>query len=184
MSGQIYNDLGKYSGTFTITFEAYDPFGYLTRKYNVGTENDNASDYCGLINYNEMPTAPGINSRGFSVYNPGTETCGMTIRISGNASHPIIFINNTNSTRCIISQMPGTSLMLDIDGDTGMVKVYSPRAASYWDNGFAYHDSGIVRLDPGSNSIQIMEENDEGNWVTPDTLNMTAITVDYNPRIL
>ena len=184
VSGQIYNDLGKYSGTFTVTFEAYDPFGYLTRKYNTGTENDGATDFCNLRLYSEMPAAPTTSSRNFSVYNPGTESCGMTIRVSGSASHPIIFINNTNATRCIIGQMPGTSLMLDIDGDTGLCKVYSPRAASYWDNGFAYHDSGIVRLDPGNNAIQIMEENDDGNWVTPSTLSLTSITVDYNPRIL
>ena len=182
--GQLYCDNDKYSGTMTITFMAIDPFGYLTRKSNAGTEDDNASDYCPIISSSDMPPAPTTSSRSFIVYNPGTESCGMTIRLSGTAGKPIRFFNSANNTQCVISSLPSNGLVLDIDGDTGFVKTYVNGSPTAYDNGFAYHDFGVVRLEPQSNTITIQEKNTSGNWVTPTALSLTRIAIDYNPRLL
>lgn len=179
--GKIYNDNGKYSGTFTVKFVAENPFGYLNRKFNTANDHDNASDYCNIRAEANMPAAPGTASTSFSVYNPGTEPCGLTIQLSGSTSKPISFYNSTNKTRCAISSLPSNNLVLKIDGDTGMVTVINGTASS---NGFAYHDFGIVRLEPGSNSITIQEKNNSGNWASRSTLNLTSISIDYNPRLL
>lgn len=181
--GAIYNDLGKYSGTFTITFLAEDPFGYLTRKANNG-EDDGGEDYSNLIDQSQMPAAPTTSDVTFQVYNPGTEECGMSMKLVGTCDHPIEFLNETNRTRCIIRELPSNNLILEIDGDTGNFRVRLNDAATTYDNGFAYHDRGIVRLDPLMNSIRIMEQNDNGGWTAPSTLNLSRIEVDYRPRIL
>ena len=259
--GQIYNDTnGSYSGTFTVTFLATDPFGYLTRKYNTGGENDGAENYCGIISSGSMPQLPTTASRSFSVYNAGTEPCGLTIRLSGTCSRPIRFINDHNGTCCVISSLPVNNAILDIDGDTGMVTTYASGSSSR-ENGFAYHDYGIIKLDPcqrfgnvqytavengtgytitpedfivtedilgGSavlspttrsgritsvdenanafvcasvtgtgtlnltgkmsirvfNYIHIQEKNNSGNWITPTTLSLNSIEIDYKPSLL
>ena len=257
--GQIYNDCGKYSGVFTIEFQAEDPFGYLMRKSNSGSEDDHAEDYCGIIDASLMPAEPTPTSRNFMVYNPGTEKVGMTIRLSGSTDNPIRFLNTINRTSCDFSSLPSNDLLLRIDGDTGYCMVGTGTLA---DNGSAYHDRGIVRLEPcttetgvsftyvnasgtahiiqlnnlpvrsemigarvmfdsvstltgtiqtvntvqnritiitsgsGSipasgtckiqtvNNIQILEQNSNGNWVTPTTLSLSTLEVDYRPRLL
>ena len=184
VTGQEYLDCGRYSGVFDIEFTAYEPFGYLTRKSNSGDEVDNANDYCDLILTSEMPAAPTTSSRTFDVYNPGREACGLQIIVSGTVSNPIEFLNETNKTRCIIQSLPTSNLRLDINGDTGVIKTYVAGQEAYADRGYAYHDRGFVRLEPGTNSIRIMEQNSSGNWVTPTTLSLTSIGVDYAPRIL
>lgn len=182
--GKIYNDCGKYSGVFTITFEAVDPFGYLTRKSNDGTEDDNAADYCGIIATSDMPAAPTVSSRAFDVYNPGTEACGLIITVGGSCDNHFRFFNTTNKTQCVISSLPGTGTVLECNGDTGFVKVYMPNTPEYYDNGFAYHDYGMVRLEPGLNEMVIEEQSAPGEWVTPTTLSLSSIAIDYNPRLL
>lgn len=265
VSGEIYNDTGKYSGTFTVTFSAHDPFGYLTRKSNAGTESDNAEDYCGLISTSNMPDSPTTSSTSFNVYNPGTEACGLSIQVAGTAGKPFRFFNKANGTQCAISSLPSNGLILDINGDTGMVLVKSSVSAKTGNNGYAYHDYGYVRLEPweqyvsvpctfavdgqnnnnriitltnmpasekmlgalidvsatrkahviavntsnnkltctisgsgamptgGSgtvdrillmNQIIIEEKNTNGAWVTPTSLTLTTLNIDYSPRAL
>lgn len=182
--GTIYNDTGKYSGTFTVEMTAYEPFGYLTRKSNMPTDDDNANDYCDLIANASMPAAPTTSGSRFDVYNPGREVCGLTIRLRGTTSNPIMFINTDNDTSCVIRTLPTSNLTLDIDGDTGMVKVYQGIYANAYESGFAYHDRGIVRLNPGLNTINILERNNSGGWSSRNTLSLTYIEIDYQPRIL
>lgn len=185
ISGARYLDNnGKYSGTFTVTFTAYEPFGYLTRKYNTSSDNDNANDYCDLIAQSSMPAAPTTSSRTFNIYNPGREVCGLSIKLSGTVSNPIEFINTTNTTRCILQSLPANNLMLDINGDTGKIKSYVYGQESNYEYGYVYHDRGFIRLEPGTNTINILEKNSSGSWVTPTTLSLTRISVDYSPRIL
>lgn len=146
--GNWYLDTNEsHSGTVAITFNAYEPFGYLTRKYNTQTSpDDGAEDYCAIIDSDDMPESPSVSSTAFDVYNPGTEECGLTIDIGGTTSNPIRFFNEANSTFCEIGSLPSASgTILHIDGDTGYVSIV---ASGMTDNGFAYHDKGIVRLDP------------------------------------
>ena len=154
--GKIYIDTnGAYSGTFNITFTAYMPFGYMTRKYNTGSEDDHAEYYCGIIPQSLMPAAPETNRISFMVYNPGTERCGMTLRVSGSASHPIMFANQTNNTMCVINEFPSNNLIVDVDGETGLVTTYLASNPSNKDNGFAYHDRGVIRLEPNETRTDI-----------------------------
>lgn len=184
VTGQEYIDCGRYSGLMDITFTAYEPFGYLTRKSNGEENDDNATDYCDLIKTSEMPASPTTSSRTFDIYNPGREVCGLRIKISGSVSNPIEFLNTTNKTRCIINSLPANNLVLDIDSDLGIIKTYLANNPANADRGYAYHDRGYIRLEPGMNKIDIMEQNSSGSWVTPTTLNLTSIGVDYSPRVL
>ena len=184
VDGNEYNDSGRYSGTFTITFRAYNPFGYLTRKSNNGTENDNANDYCDLKSTNEMPVEPTTSSQLFYVYNPGRESCGLSLALSGHTNNPVEFLNLTNKTRCIINELPAQNLVLDINGDTGMITTHTSATTANAELGFVYHDRGYIKLNPGTNQIQILEKNSSGSWVTPTSLSLTSINIDYAPRIL
>ena len=150
VTGKIYLDTDEsYSGTFTVEFVAEEPFGYLMRKSNTGTENDNAEDYCGLISSSKMPDAPGTSDRVFDVYNPGTEPCGLHLKLAGTATGIFRFFNTRNNTECVINSLPTNNLTLDLNcDDSGMVKVYTGNNSENYDNGFAYHDHGMVRLEP------------------------------------
>lgn len=182
--GAIYNDLGKYSGTFTITFMAEDPFGYLTRKANTGTEDDGAEDYSYMIDAADMPAAPATTATSFEVYNPGTEQCGLSLKLVGSTDNPIEFLNETNGTRCILRDLPSSGLILEVDGNTGKLRVRLNDVTEEYDNGFAYHDHGIVRLEPMGNTIRILEQTESGGWSGRNTLNLTRLEIDYSPRIL
>ena len=184
--GKLYNDTGgTYSGTFTITFVAENPFGYLTRKSNAGTENDHAEDYCGIKASSAMPATPSTSSREFDIYNPGTEVCGLNIHITGSCMHAIRFYNQRNKTECVINSLPLGTVELRVNADTGNVTVYSAGTSG---NGFAHHDRGFIRLEPdegnSTNHIIIQELNSSGYWVVPTTLSISYLNVDYNPRLL
>lgn len=189
--GKIYLDTNEsYSGTFTIKFMAEDPFGYLTRKS--GLTDDHAEDYCGIIATSNMPADPTTSSFNFDVYNPGTEVCGLSIKLVGTCSNPIMFMNQRNDTRCVIESLPTNSIYLDINGDTGNILTYASTPSVGAENGFAYHDRGFIRLEPDNvvnntmtvNHIVIKEKNSQGSWVTPTSLSLSHISIDYNPRLL
>lgn len=174
-AGEIYNDTGKYSGTFTITFNAYNPFGYLSRKSNTGDEDDYAEDYCGIIPASMMPAPPTVDSRSFMVYNPGTECCGLDLKIAGSASNPIRFINKRNGSNCVISSFPETGL-LEIHGDTAFVAYKLNEVSTTLDNGFAYHDKGFVRLEPCETNTGVSytaEQNGSMYDITPSGVPIT-----------
>lgn len=191
VTGKLYNDNldtdGSlvYSGTLTITFQAIDPFGYLTRKYNTGSEHDNVNDYCNMRNY---WTREGSSYRDVFVYNAGTERCGLSIVIGGTDDRTIRVLNNLNRSQCVLNSLPpwGSTAqsVLDINGDTGMVTVRL-RNADTGDNGFAYHDRGMVTLEPGENHIFIQEHiPSSGNWIVPQHLSLEVFDLDFKPRIL
>ncbi len=145
-AGNWYLDTNESnSGTVVITFNAYEPFGYLIRKYNSGLD-DGSEDYCNLIDAGDMPAAPTTSDTSFDIYNPGTEVCGLSIEVSGTTSNPFRFFNNTNGTFCEFNSLP-SGLRLAINGDTGYVDVHLANT-SLRENGFAYHNKGVVRLEP------------------------------------
>lgn len=71
VTGKIYTTRHEgysndtYSGTFTVTFTAYEPFGFLKYKSYTNYDNDGAGLYCGILEQGEMPTAPTAASRSF-----------------------------------------------------------------------------------------------------------------------
>ncbi len=179
--GKWYLDSNEsHSGTVTITFVAYEPFGYLTRKSNsANLPDDGAEDYCNIINSDEMPEAPSTSKNAFDIYNPGTEDCGLSIEISGTTSNPIRFINNQNSTFCEFSSLPSGNLHVRIDGDTGYVSTLIGGASS-GENGYAYHEKGVVKLSPnvGFSNIQFVYNGLNGTTYT-FTLNGVNVGNDY-----
>ena len=147
--GNWYNDLNdSHSGTVTITFNAYEPFGYLTRKSNTEFNRDDGNlDYTHMIDASDMPADPTTSSTSFQIYNPGTEECGLSIEFGGSCSHPVRFFNERNGSECVFGSLPSNNLALSIDGDTGYV-----RMVLTGENGYAYHDKGVVNLKPDEGS--------------------------------
>lgn len=174
--GNWYVDGESYSGTVEITFEAYEPFGYLTRKYNTNQNlDDHCGDYCSLIDASDMPSAPTTSSTLFEIYNPGTEECGLSIEFAGTTSNPFRFYNVGNGTFCVFKGIPsGRRLM--INGDTGLVSTYLANSSNK-ENGFAYHDKGVVRIDPniGRSNIPYINGNVSNSMYTLDLLGYQVV---------
>ena len=74
-----------YSGTFTITFSAHDPFGKMAYVSYDEYDTDGAERRCGIVSKTEMPPAVSASTGTHLVYNPGTEITDTVIRISGSA---------------------------------------------------------------------------------------------------
>ena len=186
--GNWYLDTGEsHSGTVTITFTAYEPFGYLTRKSNGHYEiDDGANAYCNLISIDDMPADPTTSSTAFDIYNPGTEECGLTIDLAGTTSNPIRFFNELNGTFCVFESLPSNSLHVRIDGDTGFVATYMSGSTTY-ENGFAYHDKGVVRLSPnmGYSNMAFTYGGLNGNTYTiiPDDIQIDTKLIGANITI-
>ena len=163
-AGNWYLDNNEsHSGTVTITLIAYEPFGYLTRKYNTGSNaGDGSEQYCNLIDSSDMPAAPSTSSNTFNVYNPGTEACGLSIEISGSTSHAFRFYNDTNGTYCEFGGLPTSSVRLAIDGETGYVDTHTA-GSTVKSNGFAYHNRGVVRLEPNAGRSGVSFKNGAKN---------------------
>ena len=162
--GNWYLDIDeKNSGVVTITFNAYEPFGYLTRKYNtVQNPTDNSDMYCNFLYVDDMPDEPTANSTQFDIYNPGTEACGMTIELAGTTNNRFRFFNETNGTYCEFGSIPGNNMRLEINGDTGYVDVHMANSSEKG-NGFAYHNKGVVRLEPNAGKSNVSYINGEQN---------------------
>lgn len=133
-----------YSGTFTITFAAYIPYGYLIDKDYTGLDFTGASRYCGMVEHGMMPEPPTAESRNFLLYNCGTQVCDTLIRISAPADTQLTISNNTNGSFCTFNSFPSTGY-LEVDSRYGSVT---------WVHGderelaFKYHVSGFLTLDP------------------------------------
>lgn len=93
----------RYSGTFTLTFTAYEAFGFLKYKYYTDYDQDGAGVYCGMLEENEMPAAPTAASESFLLYNCGTEPCGAKITLAGSAPNGVVIKNKTNGTKCALN---------------------------------------------------------------------------------
>lgn len=147
--GNWYLDNNEtHSGTVDLTFNAYSPFGRLLRKANTsGRTDDHSEDYCNLISADDMPAEPITSDTSFDIYNPGTEPCGLYLELSGSVSHPFRFFNESNGTKCEFNSLPSNNLRILVNGDSGYVTTYAAGSEST-ENGFAYHNKGVIRLNP------------------------------------
>lgn len=119
-SGDGLTHMPVFSGTFTIEFAAYDPYGYLAYKAYHDYDYDGARVYCGMIEENEMPAAPTTDSRSFLLYNCGTQACDTVLTIGGSAQG-ITIRNLTNGTKCVLNSLPANGY-LEIDSAYGTIK--------------------------------------------------------------
>ena len=134
-----------YSGTFTVDFSCYEPYGYLKYKAYDTYDNDGAGMYCGILEQNEMPDVPDETDGSFLIYNPGTEVCNTLIRIGGTTGDDGLTIKNiTNETQCVLSSLPQDGY-LEIDSDTGAV-IHVDGDTRMID--FQYHNSGFLTQEP------------------------------------
>lgn len=136
-----------YSGTFTITFTAYDPFGYLTKKSYTSIDMNGMSSYCGIIEDSQMPAKPTASSRDFLIYNCGTESCGCVIRIGGSAPNGLTITNDANNQKCKLLALPPSPGYLEIDSSMGLIKVKTTTGSEDI-IAFEYSDEGYVNLEP------------------------------------
>lgn len=74
-----------YSGTMSVFFKCYDPFGRMAYTAYDTYDTDNAQAHCGIIESREMPEALSPTLGTHLIYNPGTEICDTVIRIGGTA---------------------------------------------------------------------------------------------------
>ena len=132
-----------YSGTFTVDFSIYEPYGYLTYKSFENTDQDGAENYCGMLKTSEMPASPTIASRSFLIYNPGTQACDTLIRIGGTVGSGGVTIQNmTNGAICKLTSLPSSGY-LEIDSFHGAVTHVS---GENYKLDFEYHDEGYLTL--------------------------------------
>ena len=129
-----------YSGTFTATFELYEPYGYLNYKYYTDYDRENAGSYSGMMEVQRMPEAPTADSTTFLMYNPGTIACDTVLTIAGSAPNGITITNATNGTKCALNSLPASGSLV-IDSAKGTVKAGG-------NMNFSYHDEGYLKLAP------------------------------------
>lgn len=92
-----------YSGTFTITFRCYDPFGKLfTNSFDIACEPE-LIVATGILPTTMMPPAPQLNDTAFLVYNCGTERSPLRIRLAGDVGDGLSIVNETTGQVCKIN---------------------------------------------------------------------------------
>lgn len=140
-TGQYGDSQELYSGTFTVEFSCYEPYGYLKYKTYDTYDKDGAGMYCGMLEQSEMPAAPAVTDRSFLIYNPGTEVCDTLIRIGGTTGAGGLTIKNiTNETQCKLSSLPQNGY-LEIGSGAGSVIHVNGNTRTL---DFQYHDSGYL----------------------------------------
>lgn len=134
-----------YSGTFTITFTAYDPFGYVdasrlqdyldymyremdTTDMRIWKVGNNGGSY--LVSPNtsnntvlyRISTSVTVPAQTFLIPNIGTETVRPVIRIGGTCGDDGVMLRNlTNGTKCKLLSLPEEGY-LEIDCTTGVIR--------------------------------------------------------------
>lgn len=152
-------DKGHISGTFTVTFTAYDPCGYLLYD-RLDVTNDaclKAAEYCDMLIPSLMPEAPDKNTSDFLLYNCGTEPCDTRICISGLINDKVQIRNAANNQVCTLVPLEGYQRMpvddnnagsyLEIDSQYGSVKLLGLGSPTF---AFGYHDDGFIKLEPAN----------------------------------
>ena len=93
-------DTTLWSGTMTLFFKAYEPFGKMLYKAYDQYDLEGAGIGTGIVAQTDMPPAIQPSVGDYLVYNPGTETANTVIRIAGSAPNGVMIRNYTNGTAC------------------------------------------------------------------------------------
>lgn len=114
---------GEYiSGTFAITFVAYNPYGKLL-DVPYGDDPETFGDAGYDVLPDEMiPAVPALTDRQILVYNQGEVTVPLNIQMMGySTGGDIVFTNQTNGTICKMTGLTQgilpTGSYFDISGD-------------------------------------------------------------------
>ena len=132
-----------YSGTFTITFSAYDPYADLIWDTIDGHESDEqAIAETGLLPQSNMPPAINAGSATGLIYNPGTEIGHSIIRFAGNTGSGKLMIQNAATGDIFVLKaglQTGSNEYYEIHSETGRILKVSGTAKEI---DFAFHDEG------------------------------------------
>ena len=142
---------GNISGTFTVTFTAYDPFAVMEKLSLTNAAADRGEKAETAILYtSEMPAAPAVNESSFLLYNPGTEMADTVIRIAGDTGEEMKIKNITTGQECVLKNVTraGTTaagLWIEIDSKRGQTKL---KGAAEDSLAYELHDGGYIQLAP------------------------------------
>lgn len=142
------SDTNLYSGTFTITFSAYDPFASLNVEHAGRSISARAIAETGLLEEKYTPAAPTPSSTSFVMYNPGTEYGHTIIRFAGSVGETdMVIFNSTTGEKCTLKKRLNIegSDYIEIDSKTGRIEKVSDNGRELY---FAFHDEGYIRLAP------------------------------------
>lgn len=178
VTGKIYRqhtdyDLeDRYNGTLTVTFEAEEPLGYLTKLTDEDLLDTQQDNICNLIRSDMMPAAPAATDSTMLIYNQGTQPCFATIRLAGSAPNGLTIYNNANGTMCKVRGLPESGTLV-IDSKHGLVTTESQYGTEIT---FAYHDHGYIVLEP-NNELNYTAHIEYTNGSTSATI-LTEISED------
>lgn len=137
-----------FSGTMTITFTAYDPMAKMLAKAYDTIDLDGASQYCSILEQNQMPAQPTTADRDFLIYNCGTASTPTILRIGGTVNGDgLTLTNEATGQRCRLCALPPSPAYLEIDSCKGSVRLIDPSAGTS-ELMFEYHDAGYIDLAP------------------------------------
>lgn len=164
----------RYSGIFTPKFIAFDPAAKLMMKAYRDGDSRQAYEETGLIPENAMPPAPTVDSSSFLVYNPGTEKCGLIVRIAGNTGDGnVTFKNETTGQKCVVMNLTDelttdASMWVELDGEKHQT-LWKGSAEGEID--YRYHDDGYISLVPAmpfEKEVPVSYEAGSGKVYCPD----------------
>lgn len=146
-----------YSGTFTITFRCYDPFGKLFAPFYDGECTPELLATTGILPASMMPALPAPGDTAFLAYNCGTEKAPLMIRLAGDVGDGLTIVNETTGQTCKVVGLtadgtpPGA--YIEINSETGQVWfIKGPEQ----ELAFHYHDLGYLHLAPCTPFVRSM----------------------------
>ncbi len=162
------------SGTFSIAFRCYSPFGRMLHSAYTGTPDAGELIATGILPTTMMPPAPKQTDRQFLLYNPGSERAHTRILLAGDVGNGLEIENTTTGQVCKITGLregyipPGA--YLDINSETGQVLQVMGEEKEL---AYQYHDRGYIILAPGSplvRELRVMFEKDSSILTSPEGL--------------
>ena len=115
-TGKVYSvrnatDIDEvYSGTMSVYFKCYEPFGKMAYTSYDTVDTDGAMKCCGILEKEEMPSPVLPQAGTYLVYNPGTEICNTVIRIAGTAPNGLTISNGTGDV-CKLVSLPSSGYL-------------------------------------------------------------------------
>lgn len=148
----------RYSGIFKLSMIAHDPHAKLFEKTIEFGDTSGAYDETGLIPEEMMPAAPTTDGSWFLAYNPGTERCGLTVRIAGDTGEDgsVVLYNEATGQTCTVKY-----LTKELTTDAGMwVEIDGAQMETRWQGAatseidYRHHDDGYLALVSGMPAVK------------------------------
>lgn len=161
-----------YSGTFTLTLSAYNPFAKLVCLDIESDTTGKAVLETGIISQEKMPAKVTASSVDFYIYNPGTELGHSYVKFSGSTgSSDLTIRNSTTNDVFVLKHGLSTSdnEYYEAYSKTGRV-TKTDQTGTHVD--FAYHDLGYITFAPNMPLVRnaIVHTTKQSRTITSDGL--------------